>query len=46
VFVVEFNSVEDRDYYALKDPLHLAFGAFVGTVVSQVQVVDFISNAF
>ncbi|KAF2120992.1 stress responsive A/B barrel domain protein [Lophiotrema nucula] len=46
VFVVEFDSVEDRDYYALKDPKHLEFGAFIGTVVSQVQVMDFMSNVF
>jgi Stress responsive A/B Barrel Domain len=46
VFVVEFASTADRDYYALKDPLHLEFGAFIGTVASKAIVVDFSSNIF
>ncbi|EAW24594.1 Dabb family protein [Aspergillus fischeri NRRL 181] len=40
VFVVEFASVEDRDYYAKEDPKHLAFGTSLGPIVAQVQVVD------
>ncbi|OGM49492.1 hypothetical protein ABOM_001728 [Aspergillus bombycis] len=40
VFVVEFASAEDRDYYAKEDPVHLAFGASLGSIVAQVQVVD------
>lgn len=33
--------VANRDYYALKDPGHLAFGASLGPIVDSVQVVDF-----
>ncbi|ODM15524.1 hypothetical protein SI65_09127 [Aspergillus cristatus] len=46
VFVVEFESVKDRDYYALKDPAHLAYGASLGGIVDKVQVVDFDAGVF
>jgi len=45
-FVVEFESVEDRDYYAKKDPRHAAFGAHVGKVAARVVVVDFTNYVF
>jgi len=44
--VVEFESVEDRDYYAKKDPRHAAFGAHVGKVAARVVVVDFTNYVF
>lgn len=43
---MEFESVEDRDYYALKDPAHLSYGASLGGIVDKVQVVDFDAGAF
>jgi hypothetical protein len=43
---VEFKSVEDRDYYALKDPAHLSYGASLGGIVDKVQVVDFDYGVF
>lgn len=46
VFVVEFSSVEDRNYYAREDPEHLAFGASLGPIVKQVQVVDIEDGVF
>jgi hypothetical protein len=46
VFVVEFASVEDRNYYAKEDPEHLAFGASLGPIVKQVQVVDIEDGVF
>lgn len=46
VFVVEFDSREDRDYYALKDPAHLAYAASLGAIVDKVQVVDFSADVF
>ncbi|OJI96486.1 hypothetical protein ASPVEDRAFT_121847 [Aspergillus versicolor CBS 583.65] len=46
VFVVEFGSVTDRDYYAKEDPAHLAFGASLGPIVAQVQVVDIENGVF
>lgn len=46
VFVVEFESVADRDYYALKDPFHLAYAASLGPIVDKVQVTDFAAGVF
>jgi hypothetical protein len=45
-FVVEFNSVEDRDYYSKEDPRHAAFGEHVGKVAERVVVVDFSNSKF
>ncbi|KAI3058768.1 hypothetical protein CBS147353_10661 [Aspergillus niger] len=46
VFIVDFASVEDRNYYAKEDPEHLAFGASLGPNVKQVQVVDIEEGVF
>jgi hypothetical protein len=46
VFVVDFASAEDRDYYAKEDPNHLAFGASLSPIVQQVQVVDIEDGVF
>ncbi|KAK3987518.1 dabb-domain-containing protein [Cladorrhinum sp. PSN332] len=40
-FVVEFESVEDRDYYVATDPVHQAFVKSIGDVVTKAIVVDF-----
>ncbi|KAK4221162.1 dabb-domain-containing protein [Podospora fimiseda] len=40
-FVVEFESVEDRDYYVATDPAHQAFVKSIGDVVIKAIVVDF-----
>ncbi|KAL4820365.1 hypothetical protein BDW67DRAFT_172608 [Aspergillus spinulosporus] len=46
VFVDEFASVEDRNYYAKEDAEHLAFGASLGRIVAQVQVVDIENDVY
>ncbi|KAH9875041.1 hypothetical protein J1614_004529 [Plenodomus biglobosus] len=45
-FVVEFESVEDRDYYINKDPEHQAFVQFVGPLAQDVKVVDYTPGQF
>jgi hypothetical protein len=45
-FVAEFNSEEDRNYYVLQDPAHLAFVGSIGAVVDMAQVVDFEPGVF
>ncbi|TDZ15217.1 hypothetical protein Cob_v011769 [Colletotrichum orbiculare MAFF 240422] len=46
VFVAEFESAEDREYYLHKDPAHLAFVQEAGKVALKVRVVDFTPGAF
>ncbi|KAI5460937.1 hypothetical protein BGZ63DRAFT_358595 [Mariannaea sp. PMI_226] len=46
VFVVIFDNIEDRDYYALKDPVHLKFVKWSNSVLEQVQAVDFTEGEF
>ncbi|KAJ0161620.1 hypothetical protein CTA2_5908 [Colletotrichum tanaceti] len=46
VFVVEFESVADRDYYVHKDPAHLAFKEEVGPAILKARVVDFTPGVF
>ena len=41
VFVVEFNSVEDRDYYVQKDDAHHAYIKYISEFVTKAIVVDF-----
>ncbi|KAF5623597.1 stress responsive A B barrel domain protein [Fusarium sp. NRRL 25303] len=43
-FVIQFESPEDRDYYALKDPAHLAVVAELGPLVEKVQIIDLPRN--
>ncbi|KAF5672004.1 dimeric alpha-beta barrel [Fusarium heterosporum] len=43
-FVIQFDSSEDRDYYALKDPAHLAVVAQLGPLVEKVQIIDLPKN--
>ena len=45
-FVVEFESVEDRDYYVKKDPAHAAFLKSLGGVLVKPLVIDFTAGAF
>ncbi|KAI1376915.1 dabb-domain-containing protein [Hypoxylon crocopeplum] len=45
-FVVEFESVEDRDYYVNTDPSHQVFKALIADRVEKVIVVDFIEGVF
>jgi len=45
-FTYRFANTEDRDYYALQDPAHLAFIAFVGSFVQNVRVVDYTAGEF
>jgi len=46
VFVSEFDSEEDRQYYLNKDPAHLAFVKSLAGVVEKVQSVDFAPGVF
>ncbi|GKT90177.1 LOW QUALITY PROTEIN: stress responsive A/B barrel domain-containing protein [Colletotrichum tofieldiae] len=46
VFVVEFESAEDRDYYVHKDPAHLAFIEEAGPAILKARVVDFTPGVF
>lgn len=46
IFVVSFDNIEDRDYYALKDPIHLDFVEWSDGVLQQVQAVDFQGGQF
>ncbi|CAJ0547387.1 Ff.00g041410.m01.CDS01 [Fusarium sp. VM40] len=39
-FVIQFDNTDDRDYYALKDPAHLAVVAELGPLVEKVQIID------
>ncbi|KAK2034781.1 stress responsive A/B barrel domain-containing protein [Colletotrichum zoysiae] len=46
VFVVEFESAEDRDYYVHKDPAHQAFVEKAGPSILKARVVDFTPGVF
>ncbi|SPJ78808.1 uncharacterized protein FTOL_07199 [Fusarium torulosum] len=39
-FVIQFDNTDDRDYYALKDPAHLAVVEELGPLVEKVQIID------
>ena len=43
---MEFDSVADRDYYALKDPAHLEFANTLKDVVDDLRVVDYAPRVF
>jgi hypothetical protein len=45
-FVVEFSSVEDRDYYTKTDPSHQAFVKGIWHLVEKAIVVDFINGVY
>ncbi|KAI1769841.1 stress responsive A/B barrel domain protein [Hypoxylon cercidicola] len=45
-FIVEFDSVADRDYYAVKDPAHRECVQYLGTVVAQIHIVDFVDGVY
>jgi hypothetical protein len=38
--VSEFESVADRDYYSLKDPVHLSLGGGLPPFIAALQVLD------
>ncbi len=44
--MVGFDSVEDRNYYALEDPVHLEFVTWSDSVAERVQAIDFIDGIF
>ncbi|KAK1712984.1 hypothetical protein CaCOL14_012384 [Colletotrichum acutatum] len=46
IFVAEFESVEDRDYYLHKDPAHQAFMKQVGSAIIKARVTDFKPGVF
>ncbi|VUC31067.1 unnamed protein product [Clonostachys rosea] len=46
VFVVGFDTKEDRDYYALEDPVHLEFVNWSDSVAGDVYAIDFVDGAF
>ncbi len=43
---MEFENVEDRDYYAEKDPVHRSFIDSLGPFVAGAQVIDFVPGVF
>lgn len=45
-FVVEFASVEDRDYYVNTDPAHRDFVAFIGPIAEKAVIVDYAEGEF
>ncbi|KAF1811403.1 hypothetical protein P152DRAFT_399440 [Eremomyces bilateralis CBS 781.70] len=45
-FVVEFESVKDRDYYVSNDPAHGKFKETLGQVLEKAQVIDFTDGTF
>lgn len=45
-FVMEFENVEDRDYYVEKDPVHRSFIDNLGPFVAGAQVIDFVPGVF
>ena len=45
-FVVDFASVQDRDYYVHDDPAHAAVKKLAGASVERAQVVDFTGGQF
>lgn len=45
-FVVQFDSVEDRDYYVQKDPAHAAFVQSIIPYLTKPYVIDFTPGEF
>lgn len=45
-FVMEFESIADRDYYVAKDPAHLAMVGVVGPSVEKLLVLDYNAGEF
>lgn len=45
-FVVQFANEEDRDYYALRDPVHIAFAKSLAGIVEKVTVLDYTVGKF
>ncbi|GCB27200.1 hypothetical protein AAWM_10085 [Aspergillus awamori] len=46
VFVMEFESDQDREYYLTKDPAHLGFVQTLDGLIEKSQVVDFTEGVF
>lgn len=44
--MMEFENVEDRDYYVEKDPVHRSFIESLGPFVAGAQVIDFVPGVF
>ncbi len=45
-FIMEFDSIEDRDYYVNDDPTHDQFKKLAGEILEKAQVVDFTDRVF
>lgn len=46
MFISEFESEKDREYYLNEDPAHLAFVKSLDGIVAKGQVIDFTPGAF
>ncbi|KAH8690115.1 stress responsive A/B barrel domain protein [Talaromyces proteolyticus] len=46
IFVMEFQTTEDRNYYVRADPAHLLFAQSIVPVVAKTQVVDFAAGVW
>lgn len=44
--MVGFDTKEDRDYYALEDPVHLEFVNWSDSVAADVYAIDFVDGEF
>ena len=45
-FVAEFGSLEDRDYYVSKDPVHLDLNKSIKHLVENFQAMDFVDHVY
>lgn len=43
---MEFETVEDRDYYVDTDPAHKEFKEAIGGLVKEAQVLDFTDRCY
>ncbi|KAI1468327.1 stress responsive A/B barrel domain protein [Daldinia caldariorum] len=46
IFIFEFDSEEDREYYLYKDPAHAEFVTSIKDLVEEIQSLDFIPGEF
>jgi hypothetical protein len=46
IFIEEFESEEDRNYYLEKDSGHKEFVKSLGELVEKIQIIDFVPGVF
>ncbi|KAL2057026.1 hypothetical protein ABVK25_002765 [Lepraria finkii] len=45
-FVMEFENIEDRDFYVTEDPVHQWFVKSIGDVIEKAQVIGFTPDVY